>query len=147
MRDSAYDPPALTPQFWARHDVRRALERQDIGALFRLLSKHGISQTRIATAVGMGQNRVSLISRDKQAVTTLTLLARIAAGLSMPDHARTPWESRPGGQPGPASCPRERRATRQPSCCARSPPPGTWTHPSSEFSRGKQTPSACWTAG
>ena len=72
MRDSAYDLPALTPQFWARHDVRRALERQDIGALFRLLSKHGISQTRIATAVGMGQNRVSLISRDKQAVTTLT---------------------------------------------------------------------------
>jgi tetratricopeptide (TPR) repeat protein len=88
MRDSAYDPPALTPQFWARHDVRRALERQDIGALFRLLSKHGISQTRIATAVGMGQNRVSLISRDKQAVTALTLLARIADGLSMPDHAR-----------------------------------------------------------
>src|SRR5713101_1762311 len=88
MRDSAYDPPALTPQFWARHDVRRALEQQDIGALFRLLSKHGISQTRIATAVGMGQNRVSLISRDKQAVTTLTLLARIADGLSMPDHAR-----------------------------------------------------------
>lgn len=88
MRDSAYDPPALTPQFWARPDVRRALERQDIGVLFRLLSTHGISQMRIATAVDLGQNRVSLISRDKQAVTTLTLLTRIADGLGMPDHAR-----------------------------------------------------------
>src|SRR6266567_4453397 len=88
MRDSAYDPPALTPQFWTRPDVRRALERQDIGVLFRLLSTHGISQMRIATAVDLGQNRVSLISRDKQAVTTLTLLTRIADGLGMPDHAR-----------------------------------------------------------
>jgi transcriptional regulator with XRE-family HTH domain len=88
MRDSAYDPPALEPQFWARPEVRHALEHQDIGAIFRLLSKHGISQMRIATAAGLGQNRVSLISRDKQVVTTLTLLARIADGLAMPDHAR-----------------------------------------------------------
>ena len=88
MRDSAYDPPGLEPQFWARPEVRHALERQDIGAIFRLLSKHGISQMRIATAAGLGQNRVSLISRDKQVVTTLTLLVRIADGLGMPDHAR-----------------------------------------------------------
>src|SRR6266704_4601850 len=88
MRDSAFGPPALPPEFWARSDVRRSLERQDIGALFRLLSTHGISQMRIATAAGLGQNRVSLISRDKQVVTTLTLLVRIADGLGMPDHAR-----------------------------------------------------------
>jgi transcriptional regulator with XRE-family HTH domain len=88
MRDSAFDPPALPPEFWARSDVRRSLERQDIGALFRLLSTHGISQTRIATATGLGQNRVSLISRDKQTVTSYALLSRIATGLGMPDHAR-----------------------------------------------------------
>ena len=55
MRDSAYDPPGLEPQFWARPEVRHALERQDIGAIFRLLSKHGISQMRIATAAGLGK--------------------------------------------------------------------------------------------
>src|SRR5712691_3492528 len=88
MRASAFDPPALQPEFWARSDVRRSLERQDIGALFRLLSTHGISQIRIATATGLGQNRVSLISRDKQAVTTSALLSRTAAGLGRPDHAR-----------------------------------------------------------
>ena len=88
MRDSAFDPPALQPEFWARSDVRRSLDRQDIGALFRLLSTHGKSQTRIATATGLSQNRVSLISRDKQAVTSYALLSRIATGLGMPNHAR-----------------------------------------------------------
>jgi transcriptional regulator with XRE-family HTH domain len=88
MRDSAFDPPALPPEFWARSDVRHSLDRQDIGALFRLLSTHGISQIQIATATGLGQNRVSLISRDKQSVTTYALLNRIATGLGMPDHAR-----------------------------------------------------------
>src|SRR5258708_22669890 len=88
MRASAYDPPALTRQSGARPDVRHALERQDIGALFRWPSKHGTSQTGIATAVDLGQNRVSLISRDKQVVTSLALLTRIADGLAMPDHAR-----------------------------------------------------------
>jgi transcriptional regulator with XRE-family HTH domain len=88
MRDSAFDPPALPPEFWARSDVRHSLDRQDIGALFRLLSTHGISQIQIATATGLGQNRVSLISRDKQTVTTYALLSRIATGLGMPGHAR-----------------------------------------------------------
>jgi tetratricopeptide (TPR) repeat protein len=88
MRDSAYDLPALPSQFWARADVRRALEHCDIGALFRLVNKHGISQIRIGTAVGLGQGRVSLISRNKQNVESQAVVARIADGLGMPDHAR-----------------------------------------------------------
>jgi tetratricopeptide (TPR) repeat protein len=89
MRDSAFDPPTLPPEFWARSEVRYALDHRDIGDLFRLLGKYGgLSQTRIATATSLGQNRVSLVSRHKQAVTSLALLTRIAYGLNMPDHAR-----------------------------------------------------------
>ncbi len=93
MRDSAFDPPALPAEFWARPDVRRALSGQDIGALFTLIceprpGQQRISQTRICTATGLSQNRVSLISRGLQDVTSLSLLTRIADGLDMPDHAR-----------------------------------------------------------
>jgi len=88
MRHGAYDPPALPPQFWARRDVLRALERRDIGALFRLVNAQGISQMRIGTAVELGQKRVSFISRDKEHVESLAVFTRIADGLSMPDHAR-----------------------------------------------------------
>ena len=88
MRDSAYDPPALTPQFWTRLDVRRALEQQDFGALFRLVCGQKVTQMQLATAAGLGQNRVSFISRDMQEVAELTVIIRIADGLGMPDHAR-----------------------------------------------------------
>ena len=88
MRDSAYDPPALTPQFWTRLDVRRALEQRDFGALFRLVCGQKVTQMQLATAAGLGQNRVSFISRDMQEVAELTVIIRIADGLGMPDHAR-----------------------------------------------------------
>ncbi len=101
MRDSAFDPPALPAAFWARNDVRRALDRRDIGALFRLLRQHGsLSQTRIGTAVILSQNRVSLITRDQETVTSQHVLGRIADGLAMPDHARVRLGIAPR-QPGP----------------------------------------------
>jgi tetratricopeptide (TPR) repeat protein len=105
MRDSAYDPPALTPQFWARLDVRRALERQDIGALFRLVLSQRVTQMQIATAAGLGQNRVSFISRDLQGVAELTVITRIADGLSMPDHARITLGIAPRAAARPARSP------------------------------------------
>ena len=42
MRDQAFGPFQLPEGFWVRTDVRQALTRRDIGALIRLLSKHGI---------------------------------------------------------------------------------------------------------
>jgi tetratricopeptide (TPR) repeat protein len=105
MRDSAYDPPALTPQFWTRLDVRRALERQDFGALFRLVSSQKVTQMQIATAAGLGQNRVSFISRDMQEVAELTVITRIADGLSMPDHARITLGIAPRAAARPARSP------------------------------------------
>lgn len=89
MRQSAFDPPALPREFWARPDVRAALERQDVGALFQLVCEIGkLSQMRLGTAVGLSQNRVSLIIRDLQKVNTKAVMTRIADGLAMPDHAR-----------------------------------------------------------
>jgi tetratricopeptide (TPR) repeat protein len=89
MRDSAFDPPAIAAALWDRADVRHALDHRDIGALFRLLRQHAsLSQTRIGTAVILSQNRVSLIARDLESVTSRHVLARIADGLAMPDHAR-----------------------------------------------------------
>ena len=62
---------------------------QDMGELFRLLRfKAKITQTRIATATGITQGRVSDIVRNEHAVQTLAVYTRIADGLNMPEHAR-----------------------------------------------------------
>jgi len=101
MRDSPFAPPALPDAFWVRADVRRALDHRDMGALFRLLhTRAGLSQIRIGTAVILSQNRVSLISRDLETVTSRHVLTRIADGLRMPDHARIRLGIAPG-QPAP----------------------------------------------
>jgi predicted XRE-type DNA-binding protein len=83
MRDSAFGPPAIPPQFWARPDVRSALISHDVGAVFRLLRQHtGISQTRIGTAVDMAQGRVSNIERGKQEIAAVAEAALLAGFLS-----------------------------------------------------------------
>jgi hypothetical protein len=127
MRDSAFDPPALTPQFWARLDVRRALERKDMGALFRLLMAHKVTQMQIATAASIGQNRVSFISQGKQSVKSLAVLTRIADGLSMPHEARIALGVGPR-RPAPGQAPHARQrmaVTMQQTCYAKSPVPVT----------------------
>ena len=89
MRDSAFGPPAIPPDFWSRPEVTAALGRRDIGDLFRLLKAlAGMSQTRIGAATGNAQGRVSEIISGKYEVRTVTSLDRIAQGLDMPDHAR-----------------------------------------------------------
>jgi tetratricopeptide (TPR) repeat protein len=89
MRASAFDPPAIAAEFWARPSVAQALTRRDMGALFRLLSQYeGFSQTRIATATGIAQGRVSEIVRGKRAVGASHVFERIADGLEMPDQGR-----------------------------------------------------------
>src|SRR5215211_649656 len=89
MAASAHDPLRVPPDFWQRDEVTAALERRDIGRLFRLLRKYcGASQTRIGTAVDMTQSSVSLIVNRSTAVTAIAVLERIADGLAMPDLAR-----------------------------------------------------------
>src|SRR5580704_1457414 len=102
MRAGAFDPPAITAEFWARPAVAQALSKRDMGALFRLLSQYeGLSQTRIATATGIAQGRVSEIVRGKRAVSASHVFERIADGLKVPDDGRlalglAPTETPPG---------------------------------------------------
>jgi tetratricopeptide (TPR) repeat protein len=60
-----------------------------MGTLFALLSRYaGLSQTRIGTAVGLGQGRTSEIINGIRAVAATHVFQRIADGLDMPDPAR-----------------------------------------------------------
>jgi tetratricopeptide (TPR) repeat protein len=89
MRPSAFDPPAIPPAFWERPDVCHALRARDMGALFRLLCQYtGLSQMRIATAVGLGQGRISEIINGIRKIRDAKVFQRLADGLEMPDHAR-----------------------------------------------------------
>ncbi len=111
MRDSAFGPVTVSPDFWSRPDVTRALASRDIGELFRLLRQRaGLSQTRIGAATGNAQGRVSEIINSKYEVRSITSLTRIADGLGMPGPARSALGLAPGtgngtAEPSPPSVP------------------------------------------
>ena len=117
MRDSAFGPIALPDSFWHRPDVSAALASKDMGELFSLLHhKAGITQTRIATATGLTQGRVSAIIRGKQQVWTLAVYTRIADGLNMPEQGRIllgvatePSAAPPGHEPMPSEGRKQQR--------------------------------------
>jgi transcriptional regulator with XRE-family HTH domain len=89
MRESAFGPVVIPPDFWSRPEVRQALTARDLGRLFILLKEHhAISQIRIGAATGNSQGRISEIVRGKHQVQTVDSLDRIATGLDMPGHAR-----------------------------------------------------------
>jgi tetratricopeptide (TPR) repeat protein len=89
MRVSLHELLRVPAGFWELAVVCAVLDQRDIGALFRLLRKYcGASQTRIGIAVQLQQGTVSLIMNDRQAVTSIAVLERIADGLEMPNSAR-----------------------------------------------------------
>ena len=97
MRDSAYGPVTIPPDFWSRPDVNRALASRDIGELFRLLKQWtGLSQMRIGAATGNAQGRVSQIINGNYEVRTIKSLTRSADGLDMPGPARAVLGLAPG---------------------------------------------------
>ncbi|MEO7194475.1 MAG: helix-turn-helix transcriptional regulator [Pseudonocardiaceae bacterium] len=73
----------LDPAFFDEDAVRAALAARDIGALYRLLRRVGVSQRRIAELTGQSQSEVSEILHGRQ-VANIRLLERIADGLGMP---------------------------------------------------------------
>jgi transcriptional regulator with XRE-family HTH domain len=82
-------PVTLPAWAWQRDEVRAALRKRDVGALFRAAQQYaGASQGRIAIATGLLQGRVSEIMRGNRSVSTLDLFERIANGLDMPDDVR-----------------------------------------------------------
>lgn len=87
--DDRYGPLELPAVAWRQAEVRTALRARDISALLRLVQQHaGVSQARIATAVGMGQGRVNEIVNGKREISRLDVFERLADGLGMPDEAR-----------------------------------------------------------
>lgn len=77
------DPQAaIDPAVWEGPSMRAALRNRDVGEIYRLLKRHGVSQRRIGALTGQTQPEVSEISKGRQ-VMAYDLLARIADGLGM----------------------------------------------------------------
>ncbi|MGH3830713.1 MAG: helix-turn-helix domain-containing protein [Pseudonocardiaceae bacterium] len=70
----------IDPAFFDDDEVRAALAARDIGALYRLLRRVGVSQRRIADLTGQSQSEVSEILHGRQ-VLNVRVLERIADGL------------------------------------------------------------------
>ncbi|MFI8531045.1 helix-turn-helix domain-containing protein [Streptomyces aquilus] len=86
---TALGPIDLPEWAWERAEVREALRRRDMGAVFRHVQQYGgASQARIASAAGMTQARVNEIINGRREVSRLDVYERIADGLRMPDDAR-----------------------------------------------------------
>jgi transcriptional regulator with XRE-family HTH domain len=89
VRDSAFGPSQIPPDFWFRTDVRAALARREFGELYGLLvQRAGLSQTQIGALTGDPQGRISQIINGKHHVRYTETMIRIADGLGMPDRAR-----------------------------------------------------------
>ncbi|GAA1994580.1 XRE family transcriptional regulator [Amycolatopsis minnesotensis] len=73
----------VDPAIWREPAMRAALAVRDMGAVFALLKRHGISQRRIAGLTDQAQPEVSEILRGRQ-VMAYDLLSRIADGLGIP---------------------------------------------------------------
>ena len=73
----------VDPALWQRTEMRRALAQRDIGAVFKLLQRVGVSQRRIAALTGQSQSEISEILGGRQ-VLSYELLVRIAEGLGVP---------------------------------------------------------------
>lgn len=86
---SLFGPVTVPASVWKRDDVSRALSQRDVPALLCLVQRFsGVSQARLATAVGIGQRRINEIVHGRRQVSQLDVFERIADGLVMPDQAR-----------------------------------------------------------
>ena len=72
-----------THPVWERMDMRSALARRDIAAVYKLLQRHGMSQRAIGGRVQQGQSEVSEILSGRE-VTSYRLLVRVAVGFGIP---------------------------------------------------------------
>jgi transcriptional regulator with XRE-family HTH domain len=73
----------IDPAFLERDDVRAALAARDVGTVYRLLWRSGVSQHQIARLTDQSQSEVSEILKGRQ-VRDVRVLERIADGLGIP---------------------------------------------------------------
>jgi transcriptional regulator with XRE-family HTH domain len=87
--NGAFGPVHIPDAAWRSGPARTVLQQRDAAGILRLAQQHaGVSQHRLANAVGILQGRVSEILKGTRTVTTFEVYERIAEGLNMPDHAR-----------------------------------------------------------
>ncbi|GAB2994203.1 helix-turn-helix domain-containing protein [Saccharothrix stipae] len=73
----------INPVVWHDRDIRAALAQRNIGRVYQLLRRFGVSQRQIAACTGQGQSEVSAIVNGRQ-VQAYDVLERIADGLGVP---------------------------------------------------------------
>jgi transcriptional regulator with XRE-family HTH domain len=76
--------PAREPRWWDAPDMRVALARHDVAAVYRWLQRHGWSQTQIGAAVGQSQGEVSEVISGARRIQAYDLLVRIAEAFGIP---------------------------------------------------------------
>jgi transcriptional regulator with XRE-family HTH domain len=64
--------------------MRRYLAARDIGSVYRLLQRFGMSQRAIAARTGQSQSEISEIIAGQRRVVSYDVLERIAIGLDVP---------------------------------------------------------------
>jgi hypothetical protein len=74
----------IDPKVWERADMRRFLAVRDVGSVYRLLQRSGVSQRAIAARTGQSQSEISEIIAGYRQVVSYDLLERIALGLGVP---------------------------------------------------------------
>jgi hypothetical protein len=89
----------VSPQLLAREDFKAACNERDFATVFTLMRKYdGVSQDRISSPVeGLSQSRMSRIMRDKEQITSVKVMERVAEALHIPGSyfrfAALPWEA------------------------------------------------------
>ncbi|MGH3720914.1 MAG: helix-turn-helix domain-containing protein [Pseudonocardiaceae bacterium] len=73
----------IEPEFFDGEEMRAALTARDIGTVYRLLGRLGVSQRRIAQVTGQSQSEVCEILKGRR-VRDVWVLERIADGLGVP---------------------------------------------------------------
>ncbi|MGH3925706.1 MAG: helix-turn-helix domain-containing protein, partial [Pseudonocardiaceae bacterium] len=86
------------PPWCTRPEARKALAERDIGAVYRLLYRDGVSQREIARRTGQSQSEVSEIMHRGRQVRDITVLERIADGLGVPRPSLRLLEHAPGDE-------------------------------------------------
>ncbi|XVQ85050.1 helix-turn-helix domain-containing protein [Microbispora siamensis] len=75
-------------QVFTGQEMDDACRRRDIGAIIRILGRHGITQGQIATLTGIAQGRLSEYKTGKRVPTATSTFEAFADGLGMPEKAR-----------------------------------------------------------
>jgi predicted XRE-type DNA-binding protein len=81
--DGDHAPRWIDAAVWNRPDMRLALANREIGTVFEILQRHGVSQRKIAARTQQTQSEVSEILNGRK-VIGYDVLVRIAKGLGVP---------------------------------------------------------------